>query len=416
MSLSKVESNEDNYRIDSFDDRICDDLCEFILKYLSLEDKLRLECVSKQFQRTAFLSQCLDYLKVPQINGFNIESYKQLFKKYSKINTIIFDNNYGFQWFSPQLCSDLIELIIKYCNNITHIQFKDYIPIETEDQNKFFDMFGHQLISITNYSQNIGFTFTSAPNIEELTVNSIDTQLTQIEFKRLKSLNAILSEQQLDSFETFIENNAKTLKYLDIGSYEIRDKKSAERLLKIVTKAINLIHLGIHIEFRVFDKSFANNWKEIAINCKQIKSLRLRLKNNENLRINDSLISILKQFKRLKRLDLNLFLEDSIGSDFHPFEDLKGFEGLTHFTLRFDENIDDESNESFLTDIDINFPKLKYLEIFNHFNPSVWTADVLSRLTNLEVVFLMIGNCEVRPQIERQLIKNCKKFRVFYDS
>ena len=54
MSLIKVQSNEDNYRRDSFEDRVCDDLCEVILQYLSLEDRLRLECVSKQFQRTAF--------------------------------------------------------------------------------------------------------------------------------------------------------------------------------------------------------------------------------------------------------------------------------------------------------------------------------------------------------------------------
>ena len=45
-------SNEDNYRRDSFEDRFCDDLCEEILQYLSLEDKLKLEGVSKQFQRT----------------------------------------------------------------------------------------------------------------------------------------------------------------------------------------------------------------------------------------------------------------------------------------------------------------------------------------------------------------------------
>ena len=42
---------------DSFSDRVCDDLSEVILQYLSLEDKLRLECVSKQFRRTVFQRQ-----------------------------------------------------------------------------------------------------------------------------------------------------------------------------------------------------------------------------------------------------------------------------------------------------------------------------------------------------------------------
>ena len=39
---------------DSFDDRICDDLCEEVLQYLSLNDKIRLQCVSKQFSRLIF--------------------------------------------------------------------------------------------------------------------------------------------------------------------------------------------------------------------------------------------------------------------------------------------------------------------------------------------------------------------------
>jgi hypothetical protein len=41
----------------SFSDRICDDLCEVLLKYLSFEDKIKFECVSKQFQRLIFNKQ-----------------------------------------------------------------------------------------------------------------------------------------------------------------------------------------------------------------------------------------------------------------------------------------------------------------------------------------------------------------------
>ena len=55
---------EDNYRRDSFEDRFCDDLCEDILQYLSLEGKFKLECVSKQFQRTVFQRQYELYIIV----------------------------------------------------------------------------------------------------------------------------------------------------------------------------------------------------------------------------------------------------------------------------------------------------------------------------------------------------------------
>ena len=50
-------NQENEFKMDSFDDRVCDDLCEEILQYLSLEDKLRLQCVSKQFQKTVFRRQ-----------------------------------------------------------------------------------------------------------------------------------------------------------------------------------------------------------------------------------------------------------------------------------------------------------------------------------------------------------------------
>ena len=44
----------------------------------------------------------------------------------------------------------------------------------------------------------------------------------------------------------------------------------------------------------------------ITIYCKQIKSIRIDVLVNESLRLNDEILSILKQFKRLKRLNLKL--------------------------------------------------------------------------------------------------------------
>ena len=70
MSLSKEKSIEVNYRRDSFSDRVCDDLCQFILQYLSLKDKLKYECVSKQFQRTAFLSESELHLDILENSAF----------------------------------------------------------------------------------------------------------------------------------------------------------------------------------------------------------------------------------------------------------------------------------------------------------------------------------------------------------
>ena len=57
MSLSVFQRSDDNYRRDSFEDRVCDDLCEVLLQFLPIKDKLKFEFVSKQFQRNVFQRQ-----------------------------------------------------------------------------------------------------------------------------------------------------------------------------------------------------------------------------------------------------------------------------------------------------------------------------------------------------------------------
>ena len=420
MSLSEEQSNEDNYRRDSFENRVCDDLSEVLLKSLSLEDKYRFECVSKQFQRTALLLKYSEYLEIPQRGDHNIESCKQLFQKYPKLNRISI--------YSYEYKSDLFEAIIKYCHNLTHIHFKNSTPIETEVQRKFFDKFGHQLMCLSIAHTNIDYDLIKAPNIEELIIDLFDRKLSKMKFNRLKRFEIQWYYwYDFDFLVLFIENNGKTLKHLDIVSrYPINDKERTKRLLKTIKKSKDLIHLGIDIEFGINEESFTDYWKQIAINCKQIKSLKLRLKNTESLRINDSMLSILKQFKRLKRLYLKLHFEDEDESDihFHPFQDLKGLQGLTHLTIRVMvyrnhpngrslSSRNQNFNEKILTDIDINLPKLQYLNIEFRFNANEWTAQVLSRLISLQTIYVYIRNVEIVPQIERQLFLNCKHFNRF---
>ena len=92
----------------SFSDRICDDLCEEILQYLSLEDKLKLEGVSKQFQRTVLkkhyeLTIETDYW-IP--NRKVKEEYKCLYIE--NIN----------------ITSKPLEVLLKKCPNITSIELR----------------------------------------------------------------------------------------------------------------------------------------------------------------------------------------------------------------------------------------------------------------------------------------------------
>ena len=73
MSSNRVitDSNGRQFSADSFD-RFGDDLTELILSYLTLEDKIRLQCVSKQWQRLIFNKQyVLKFCTSSDNIGFN---------------------------------------------------------------------------------------------------------------------------------------------------------------------------------------------------------------------------------------------------------------------------------------------------------------------------------------------------------
>ena len=77
-SLKRQQIIERKYRRDSFEDRVCDDLCEVILQFLPLKDKLKLECVSKTVPE--------DYL---QLSMFTISGNTTKRSQKQKIEAII---------------------------------------------------------------------------------------------------------------------------------------------------------------------------------------------------------------------------------------------------------------------------------------------------------------------------------------
>ena len=132
------------------------------------------------------------------------------------------------------------------------------------------------------------------------------------------------------------------------------------------------------------------------------------------------MISILKQFKGLKRLDLDYYEEWdkdlAHGYCSFPMENLYDLQGLTHLSingLNYSEYYC-TFKETILTDIDIKFPKLKYLSIDAPIRASEWSAQVLSKLSGLEIIKLTLLNIDYQDNLVIQLSKNCKHFIKFY--
>ncbi len=116
----------------SFSDRICDDLCEVLLKYLSFEDKIKFECVSKQFQRLIFNKQNklrLDFFGDSDPNTLNqsincdsrcsgsikSEAFESVVKKCKFIDNIVIKSN---KKFSIPNAKQILQIIADNCLNL----------------------------------------------------------------------------------------------------------------------------------------------------------------------------------------------------------------------------------------------------------------------------------------------------------
>ena len=434
------ERKEDNYKRDSFDDRFCDDLSEVILQYLSLEDKLRLECVSKQFQRTVFQRQYELYISrhlSPEVhkhylknrhlfpirsvlNYYYIEdqslhSFKALLKKCPNITSIQLD---GYQLFDPHHNHDKINevyrLIIKNCNNLSEINLLE--DLNDSNFEEFHQKFG-QNIKYLPYFDGKLIEMNRFPNIEKVIITYVENELiiSQLKLEKLKQLDIVFNPGQEHMLQTVIDT-FPSLTHLKVS---ITDQKNAiYNSLKNISNLKHLIHFGFHNGFGKNDNRFCDLLKQMANNCQKLKSIdcRLNFETNSNIK---QLLSQLKVFSALKRLNLWFIFKENEDYDvidgpkkqLFSFELFKGFSNITHLALNFGQIF----VEFHFKEIDINLPKLQYLEINNYFHKTregvKEMADILSRLSRLETLKLKLEfGVDFKP-IEEQITEKCRKIR-----
>jgi hypothetical protein len=163
----------DTQKRQSFSERICDDLCQVLIKYLSFEDKIRFECVSKQFQRLIFNKQyCIEIIEInPYLaqnrncdrkentlnalikkrNQFNYKAFESVLKKCKFINNIII--NYRNDYLNTK---EVLKSIVKNCTNLKSIAF-NFNRISDHLIENFGRKLGQNLREITfiEYKQSI---------------------------------------------------------------------------------------------------------------------------------------------------------------------------------------------------------------------------------------------------------------------
>ncbi|CAG2110681.1 unnamed protein product, partial [Medioppia subpectinata] len=157
------------YAKDSLD-RFGDDLCALIVSYLSLEDRFRCECVSKQFQRTVFES-------VVDIT-LSDEFIKRLSKEKRRAIEMVAINNQLLPTFGP-LITRIDNIYLKDKQLLTHCHRLSQLSINSLSE--VFDSTSRQLLA--KNLQKFEFVYELTDNKEQLSafvahnqsIKSVDT-------------------------------------------------------------------------------------------------------------------------------------------------------------------------------------------------------------------------------------------------
>ena len=425
----KLCLRSNSHKRQSFSERICDDLCEEILQYLSLEDKLKLEGVSKQFQRTVLKknyeliidtkirkNKNNDKFLIIGNTFYDLKSFELLLKKCPNITTIelrVFDKYY---------LNEVFRLITKYCDNLREI--KSIRAINIKNHKEFQRKFGQKIKTFDRLHQPIDYNL--FPNIEKIVSDLKSSRskriLPQLKLKQLNNLTMYIGEG--DIVKTYVDT-FPTLKYFELKNW-CENSDSVYRSLDYISNLKNLIYFGFRSVYRENTKLFCDSLKRMAKKCQKLKSIECQFgisSDNSDIR---QIFSSFVAFPALKRLDLCLefnYLPDFDLNEFNSFEAFKGLSNITHLTLHLMGYWNLFLNIwHILTDVDIYLPKLQYLEIYslrtNSFKitPEEVTqmADILSRLSRLQTLKLLFFKGVDFSEIEVKIREKCRKIRTIY--
>ena len=459
--LNEYKNESKKQKRKSFSERICDDLCEEILQYLSLEDKLRLQCVSKQFQRTVFRRQYELYINIGDggyhhlylshknlekyhnyyyIEDQRFDSFKALLKKCPNITSIKSDGpEFGSLIYNSLTINEVFRLIIENCNNLNEFIVVNDIVLNESIFEGFHQKFGPKikyLRSLKTFGKLIELNL--FPNIEKIEMNcemsdDYTSIIPHLKLAKLKQFQIVIAQGQEHLLHIVIDR-FPTLTHLNIV-FTSEDENAIYKSLKNIPNLKHLIHFKFNYNYYRIDSLGSNNrfcglLKQMANKSQSLKSIDCGFSfNDQNSDINQLLLQ-LKAFPALKRLNLWLVWlndeeEDIIDiNDTFSFKLFKGLSNITRLSLRFGS--DQDLNESILKDIDIYLPKLQYLEI-SEVTPFIDTtpegvtqmADILSRLSRLETLklkfhrdFMFDPKFKYKlRQIKEQITKKCRKIK-----
>ena len=327
-------------------ERFGDDLTEHVLQYLSLSDKLRLECVSKQWKNAMIAVFWKEF--VIELSTDNPTTNHNSLNEFFRL--------YMFRQSDDHLYEQRLELVLKKCPNITTVRlgmnvtsemlslFGRYCPqlkslsypCNNDKQLSFFSQYGRQLETL-DLSESIDNTiFTSIlqfcpnlkrvklrpnfnlisndkeflPKLEEfgchlkISSNNINQmkKLTDKYSQTLKILNLLIIDLSAEELKTCIEciSRFENLKELKLMFHRITTTKPIDDCLSLIgQKCCKLLKLDILIVDVLVPIS--ERFFNVFTHFKSIKKLKICL---PHIRVLSGSVECFKHCKQLEELDI----------------------------------------------------------------------------------------------------------------
>ena len=377
-------------------DRFGDDLTQEIIQYLTFDDKIRLECVSKQWRRLVFRRQFVLWIecKGKDIEVVRVDNHNTLNRLVYRYEPLHLRHRRPDPWLYIQT---YLVSVLKKCPNITRIRLR------INSNGTELDLFFRYLPNLKHvYCEDMHFreirpTLTQTAFNYGLKLESI--QLDYCVFKRDTEFDLFLRFcPELETiglmsntlFSAMIENQSLT-KLKTITSLDIK----CEDLVKFEILVDKYCHSleGLHIHIHVYEVDYVHLIGDIIghiSRLKKLKSLRLWIHYSTSVEpvipaIDNRLEQMTRSLSKLKKLSL---ITTRISQNDRTFLSLSNLKSLERLNLYFFDDF------VVYRQCSIVLTQLKYLDIFSRQLNEDFFVNIGSVFPNLRIIKLDVANRE----------------------
>ena len=359
-------------------DRFGDDLTELILQYLTLEDKIRLECVSKQWRRLIYNKQFV--IEPVIIHKFNYDYHSHALRyklpEREMINVVVVNNykrksaelvlktllkkcpNITKVYIRTEINLEVLSLIGRHCPNIKSLEG---LPMTDYTYLTIFRRFSNKLEEVKGINrrnikpQVVEEYLRHCPNIKQ--INSTNNRFlpNYDYFPKLEKIETIINrDTTFEEFKIFSEKYSKNMKILDIGLWDMTGEE-LKTCIECIARFENLkvLRLWIQIDGIEIKEPIDDCLSLIGQKCNKL--LKLDLSIDDSVQISDRFFDVFSEFKSIEKLNIDLIFHRVLSGSVECFKHCKQ---LKHLEIAYYE-----LREDFFANIASFVPKLRSLTI-----------------------------------------------------